>query len=106
MFSNILVRIKKRLILVIIQLGQNNTMIQTISCSDERWNVKRVVVLLLKKTPKMYSCLVGDSGEHKKVKNLNKNIVATISHGEYKDVLLNNKYLRHSINRIQSKKRK
>ena len=54
----------------------------------------------------MYSCLVGDSGEHKKVKNLNKNIVATISHGEYKDVLLNNKYLRHSINRIQSKKRK
>ena len=54
----------------------------------------------------MYSCLVGDSGEHKKVKSLNKNIVATISHGEYKDVLLNNKYLRHSVNRIQSKKRK
>ena len=29
--------------------------------------------------------------------------VATISHNEYKDVLLNNKYIRQSMNRIQSK---
>ena len=33
---------------------------------------------------------------------MNRNAVATISHNEYKDVLLNNKCLRHSINRIQS----
>ena len=53
--------------------------------------------------PKMYSCLVDDSGEHKKTKGVNKNAAARISHSEYKDVLLNNKCLRHSMNRIQSK---
>ena len=31
------------------------------------------------------------------------NIVATISHNEYKDVLLSKKCLRHSMNSIQSK---
>ena len=39
----------------------------------------------------------------KKVKGTNKNVLATISHNEYKDVLLNKKCLRHSINRIQRK---
>ena len=34
---------------------------------------------------------------------MNKNVVATISHNEYKDVLLNNKCMKHSMNRIQSK---
>ena len=34
---------------------------------------------------------------------MNKNVVVTISHNEYKDVLLNNKCLRHSMNRMQSK---
>ena len=34
---------------------------------------------------------------------MNRNIVATISHNEYEDVLLNNKCIRHSMNRIQSK---
>ena len=34
---------------------------------------------------------------------MNRNIVATISHNESKDVLLNNKCLRHSMNRIQNK---
>ena len=52
--------------------------------------------------PKMYSFLV-DKNEHKKAKGLNKNVVATISHNEYEDVLLKNKCLRHSMNRIQSK---
>ena len=51
----------------------------------------------------MYSCSVDDNSEYKKVKGLNRNIVATTSNKEYKDVLLNNKYLRHSMNRIQSK---
>ena len=32
-----------------------------------------------------------------------KNVVATISQNEYKDVLLNNKCKRHSMNRVQSK---
>ena len=52
--------------------------------------------------PKMYSILV-DNNELKKAKGVNKNVVATISHNEYKDVLLNKKYTRHSMNRIQSK---
>ena len=50
--------------------------------------------------PKMYSFLVDGHSEHKKAKGVNINIVATISHNEYKDVLLNKKYLRHSMNRI------
>ena len=53
--------------------------------------------------PKMYSFLVDDSSEHKKTKGMNENVVATISHNQYKDVLLNNICLRHSMNRIQSK---
>ena len=34
---------------------------------------------------------------------MNNNAVATIRHNEDKDVLLNNKYIRHSMNRIESK---
>ena len=48
----------------------------------------------------MYSFLVDDNSEHKNAKGVNKNVVATISHSEYKDVLLDNRCLRHSINRI------
>ena len=44
--------------------------------------------------PKMYSFLV-DNNEHKKTKVVNKYVITTISHNEYKDVLLNNKYIRH-----------
>ena len=40
---------------------------------------------------KMYSFLV-DNNEHKEAKGVNKNAVATVSHNEYKDVLLNKKY--------------
>ena len=53
--------------------------------------------------PKMYSYLVDDNSEHKKAKEVNKNVVATISHNKYKVILLNKTYLRHSMNRIQSK---
>ena len=53
--------------------------------------------------PKMYLYLVDDNSEHKKVKGVNRNIVATVSHNEYKDVLLYKKCLRRSMNRIQSK---
>ena len=51
----------------------------------------------------MYSFLVDDNSKLKKAKGLNKNVVATINHNEYKCGLLNNKCLRHSVNRIQSK---
>ena len=47
----------------------------------------------------LYSFLVNNS-ERKKAKGMKRNIVATISHNEYKNVLLNNKHTRRSINRI------
>ena len=52
--------------------------------------------------PKTYTFLV-DNNEHKKAKGMNKNVVATINHNKYKDVLLNNKCIRHSMNRTESK---
>ena len=54
------------------------------------------LVLLLKNS-------LDDKSEHKNVKGVNKNIVATISHNEYEDVELNQRCLRHSMNKIQSK---
>ena len=53
--------------------------------------------------PKIYSFLVNDSSEHNKAKDVNKNVVVTLTHDEYKGALLNNKCLIHSTNRIQSK---
>ena len=53
--------------------------------------------------PQIYSYLVDDNSEHKKGKGVNKNVVATIRHNKSKDVLLNKKCFRHSINSIQSK---
>ena len=44
-----------------------------------------------------------DKNEHKKVQGANRNVVVKISRNEYKDVLLNDKCIRHSINRAQSK---
>ena len=52
---------------------------------------------------KMYSFLVDDNSEHKKAKGVNRNVVAKISHNEYKDALKNNIFLRQSMNKIQSK---
>ena len=49
---------------------------------------------------KMYSFLIENS-EHEKAKGVNKIVVAAISHNEYKDILLNNKNISHSINRTQ-----
>ena len=39
--------------------------------------------------PKIYSILVRDFSGYKKAKGVNKNVVAKISHNEYKDVFLN-----------------
>ena len=44
-----------------------------------------------------------NNSEHKNRKSLNRNIVATISHSEYKIVLLNDKCLRHSMNKFKGK---
>ena len=44
-----------------------------------------------------------EHNEHKKAKGVNKDVVATISHNGYKDVLLNNKSITQSMNRIQTK---
>ena len=52
---------------------------------------------------KVYSFLVDGNSEHKKAKGMNGNVIAVITHIEYKDVLLNNKCLRHWINRFKAK---
>ena len=51
----------------------------------------------------MYFILVSYSSEYKKAKGVNKYVFAKASHNEYKDVLLNEKCLRYSMNRIQNK---
>ena len=86
----ILVRIKKCLILVILQLIHDETIVVAI---------KDFVGL----KPKMYSFLVDDNSEHDNEKGVNKNVVERLIHSEYKNVLLNRKCLRHLINRFQSK---
>ena len=52
--------------------------------------------------PKIHSFLV-ENNEHKKAKGVNKNVVTTISHNEYQDVLFESKCIRYLGNRIQSK---
>ena len=54
----------------------------------------------------MHSNFLDDNSEHEKAKGLNRNIVATISHNKYKDVVLNKRFLRRSMSRIQSKDHK
>ena len=65
-----------------------------------------VIEEFVRLTPKMFSFLVDGNSEHRKAKGMNRNVFAIISQNEYKDVLLNNKCLRHSINRIQIKDRR
>ena len=54
----------------------------------------------------MYLYLLDDNSEHKQAKGVNKNVVVTISHNKKKNVLLNKKCLRYSMNRIESKDHK
>ena len=51
--------------------------------------------------PKMYSFLVNNT-ENKKAKFVNRNSDSATGLNEYKDELLNNKFIRHLMNRIQS----
>ena len=75
---------KKCLISVI---SQNFMKIQTNQWLAN-WKMKHLVLQLQNL---LDFFLVDDSSEHKKPKGVNKNVVATIIHGEYKDVLLKTK---------------
>ena len=97
----ILAMIKKCLILVTKYYDNSNTLVIG-KMKDETAGVVIEEFVTLK--PKMYSYL--HNSKHKKAKGVNRNVLATISHSKYKDVLLNKKCLRHSMNRIQSKDHK
>ena len=98
----ILEMIKKCLNLVIIQPNYDNSNKLVVGqMKDETAGAAIEEFVELK--PTMNSYLVDDNNELKKTKYVNKNDAATISHDEYKDVLWNEKCLRHSMNRIQSK---
>ena len=101
MSMKILAMIKKCLILVTKYYDNSNTLVIG-KMKDETAGVVIEEFVTLK--PKMYSYL--HNSKHKKAKGVNRNVVATISHSKYKDVLLNKKCLRHSMNRIQSKDHK
>ena len=51
----------------------------------------------------MHSFMMDSNSEDKKAKDVNKNVVVTISHNEQKDILSSQKCLKHLISRIQSK---
>ena len=84
----------------------------TVQLSILRWSNKLVIGKMKDETggaaieefiwlkAEMHSFFVDDDSEHRKVTCVNINVAATISHNEYKDVLLKNKCLRHSMNRI------
>ena len=51
----------------------------------------------------MYSYLVNDNSEDEKAKVVNRNALATVSHNEYKNVLLSKECLKYLMSRIESK---
>ena len=96
MFMTIFEMIMNYLILVIIQLTK---------CDDPNKLVvnkikNEIVGVLLKDFLLKQLFLVDDSSEYKKAKNVNKNVIARVSHGEYKKVFLNKKCLRHPIKEL------
>ena len=98
MIMKILVMIKNCLTYVIIQFNKKIMMIQT---NDSQAGCIAIEDLVGLKT-KMDLFLVEDS-EHIKVNGVNENAVAKICHSKCKDVLLNKKCFRHSMNKMQSK---
>ena len=96
MFMRIFEMIMNYLILVIIQLTK---------CDDPNKLVvnkikNEIVGVLLKDFLLKQLFLVDDSSEYKKAKNVNKNVIARVRHGEYKEVFLNKKCLRHPIKEL------
>ena len=79
----------------------NSSKLMDRKMKDETGNVAIEEFVGLKS--KMYSFLVHDSKDHKKTKGVNKHLAATITHNDHKDDVLNQKCLRHSMNRIQRK---
>ena len=65
----------------------------------------KLLVLRLKSLSnfKMYCYFVDGNSKYKKAKDVNKNVVETTCHNEHKNILLNKKCLRHSMNRVQIK---
>ena len=52
----------------------------------------------------MYSFITEESHESENLKGINKNVVDDeLKHEDYKNVLFNRSYLRHEMNRTQSK---
>ena len=47
-----------------------------------------------------YDLLKADTGEYKRAKCINENVAARIGPEEYEDVLFNEKYIIHEMNRI------
>ena len=107
MFMKILERIKKCLIAVIVQLRQNIIMnddsnkLVVIKMKDETSGVSTEDFVGLRS--EMYSFLADDRSAHKEASGVNKNVVARISHREYKDVMFNSKCLRHLRDKTQVK---
>ena len=53
---------------------------------------------------KLYTVITKDNRESKKEEGINKNVVDDeLKYEDYKNYLLNKSYMRHEINRIQSK---
>ena len=102
MSMKILVALRKCLISVIVRLTQNTMTVQQISLLKMKDETGGVANEPFASESKKYSFLV-DNNEHKKVKGVNKNVVAMIGHNGYKGVLLNNKCMKHSVNKIKSK---
>ena len=53
-------------------------------------NVGVMIEKLVGLKPKMYSFLIDNKSEHRKANRVNRNVVAKITHYEYKDVFVNN----------------
>ena len=56
-------------------------------------------------TPKMYSVLVNNNGKHKKAKDVKRNVLERINHSEYKDEFWNDKWMKHSMNKMENYKK-
>ena len=98
MFMKILAAIKKCLILVIIRVKQNyddSNKLVIGKMKDETGGVAIAEFVGLK--TKMYSLLEDDNKKYKKTKGVNRYVVATIGHNKFRDILLNNKCIRHTI---------
>ena len=67
----------------------------------EKGNILIEELFALNKKMDLY--LIVDKRGHEKPKGVNKNAFVELSYDEFKDVLLNKKCLRYSMNRIQSK---